>query len=139
MTKNWNNLQLKKLYFFGSKTTIYLSLGLHKGRPSYRSLQLSKENRKFLNFFYFWGFCLPKVIMKSHSRNQSFSYYFCLMTEGFGSGYRSVTRTKGSGSRRPENIQVPGISIRNTDINMMLFLLKPVSVARPRQKFLPFH
>jgi hypothetical protein len=31
--------------FFGSKTTIYLSLGLHKGRPSYkRSLQLSKEN-----------------------------------------------------------------------------------------------
>jgi len=40
------------------KTTIYLSLGLHKGRPSYkRSLQLSKENmlafqkRKFLNFF----------------------------------------------------------------------------------------
>ncbi len=30
---------------FGSKTTIYLSLDLHKGRPSYRrSLQLSKEN-----------------------------------------------------------------------------------------------
>jgi hypothetical protein len=46
--------------FFGSKTTIYLSLGLHKGRPSYRrSLQLSKENiqqnMKFLNFFLlFW-------------------------------------------------------------------------------------
>ena len=31
--------------FVGSKTTIYLSLGLHKGRLSYRrSLQLSKEN-----------------------------------------------------------------------------------------------
>jgi hypothetical protein len=30
---------------FGSKTTIYLSLGLHKGSPSYRrSLQPSKEN-----------------------------------------------------------------------------------------------
>jgi hypothetical protein len=30
---------------FGSKTTIYLSLGLHKGFPSYRrSLQPSKEN-----------------------------------------------------------------------------------------------
>jgi hypothetical protein len=29
--------------FFGSKTTIYLSLGLHKERPSYRrSLQLLK-------------------------------------------------------------------------------------------------
>ncbi len=34
----------KKLIFVGSKTTIYLSLGLHKERPSYRrSLQLSKE------------------------------------------------------------------------------------------------
>ena len=43
-------LQLnKKIKFFGSKTTIYLSvyLGLHKERPSYRrSLQLSKENIK---------------------------------------------------------------------------------------------
>jgi hypothetical protein len=35
----------KKLIFFGSKTTIYLSLSLHKGRPSYRrSLQPSKKN-----------------------------------------------------------------------------------------------
>jgi hypothetical protein len=32
-------------YFFGSKITIYLSQGLHKGRPNYkRSLQLSKDN-----------------------------------------------------------------------------------------------
>jgi hypothetical protein len=29
-------LQLKKIHFFGSKTTIYLSLGLYKERPSYR-------------------------------------------------------------------------------------------------------
>jgi hypothetical protein len=43
MTKNGRKkitaekkLQLKKkLKFFGSKTTIYLSLGLHKERPSY--------------------------------------------------------------------------------------------------------
>jgi hypothetical protein len=34
----------KKSNFFGSKTAIYLSLGLHKERPSYRrSFQLSKE------------------------------------------------------------------------------------------------
>ncbi len=46
--------------FWGSKTTICLSLGLHKRRPSYRrSLQPSKENIKhfktwnFLIFFYF--------------------------------------------------------------------------------------
>jgi hypothetical protein len=31
------NLQLKKKFLSRSKTTIYLSLGLHKGRPSYRS------------------------------------------------------------------------------------------------------
>ncbi len=47
-------------YFFSSKTTIYLSLGFHEGRPSYRrSLQPSKENiQRFkrwnlLTFFYF--------------------------------------------------------------------------------------
>jgi hypothetical protein len=35
----------KKLNFFGSKNTIYLSLGLQKGSPIYRrSLQPSKEN-----------------------------------------------------------------------------------------------
>ncbi len=45
MTKNLKKLQLeKKLNFFWSKTIIFLSLGLHKERPSYRrSLQLSKE------------------------------------------------------------------------------------------------
>ncbi len=44
------NLQLKKnLIFWGIKTTIYLSQGLHKGRPSYKkSLQLSKENIQHL-------------------------------------------------------------------------------------------
>ncbi len=48
----------KKKKKFGSKTTICLSLGLHKGRPSYkRSLQLSKrehlalKNMKFLIYF----------------------------------------------------------------------------------------
>jgi hypothetical protein len=55
------NLQLEKK-FIESKTTIYLSLGLRRGRPSYRRvLQLSKrecsalQNMKFLNFFYFIG------------------------------------------------------------------------------------
>jgi hypothetical protein len=46
MTKNWKKFTAeKKNIYFGPKTKIYLSLGLHKGRPSYkRSLQLSKEN-----------------------------------------------------------------------------------------------
>ncbi len=71
MTKN-----LKKncswkffFYFFGSKATIYLSLGLNKERPSYwRSLQLSKEaiqhlkTWSFFIFFYFCGSFLPSWI-----------------------------------------------------------------------------
>ncbi len=50
------NLQLKKIFLW-SKTTIYLSLGLHKGRPSYRrSLQLSKERSSNLQHEISWFF-----------------------------------------------------------------------------------
>ena len=46
-----------------------------------------------------------KVIKKSkNSRNQGFSNYFCLITEG-------------SGSRRPKNIRILRIRIRNTGLN----------------------
>jgi hypothetical protein len=45
---------------FGSKTTVYLSIGIHKGRPSYkRSLSLSKENirhSKTWTFLFFSSF-----------------------------------------------------------------------------------
>ncbi len=72
-------LQLKiKIKFFWSKTAIYLSLGLHKERPSYRrSPQLSKENIhhlktwNFLIFFYFCHSCMGN---------------FC--SPGSGSGFR---------------------------------------------------
>jgi hypothetical protein len=37
MTKNYKKIQLKKNFFFVSKTTIYLSLGLHKERPTERT------------------------------------------------------------------------------------------------------
>ncbi len=50
-TQGFNYQKLKKITaekkkkFFGSKTTIYLSLGLYKERPSYRRrLQLSKKS-----------------------------------------------------------------------------------------------
>ncbi len=48
------------------------------------------------------------------SRNQGFSYYFCLMIEGSGSGAGSVPLTSGSGSgsRRPKNIWIRRIRIR---------------------------
>jgi hypothetical protein len=60
MTKK---IKLKKIIFFKSKIAIYLSLGLHNGRPSYRrSLQPSKENSQhfkkwnFLPFLSFFAF-----------------------------------------------------------------------------------
>ncbi len=56
-----------------------------------------------------------KVIKKSqNSRNQCFSYYFCLTIEGSG----SVSLTNGSGSGRPKNIWILRIRIRNTDSNV---------------------
>ena len=45
MTKNRKKIQLKKFILFWSKNSIYLSLSLQKGRPSYRRfLQPSREN-----------------------------------------------------------------------------------------------
>ncbi len=51
----------KKFFWINDYGTIYLSLGLHKGRPIYRrSLQVSKESNlhfKIWNFFIFFYFC----------------------------------------------------------------------------------
>ncbi len=55
-----------------------------------------------------------KIKVKKKSQNcinQGFSYYFCLMIEGSGSG--SIPLTNGSGSMRPKNMW---IRIRDTDI-----------------------
>ncbi len=53
-----------------------------------------------------------------NSRNQGFSYYFCLMIEGSGSGSIPLTNGSGSGSRRPKNTWIQWtrirIRIRNT-------------------------
>ncbi len=78
----------------------------------------------FLKFllvtFDFWGtgtftsfFKDKRVIQKSQNiRNQCFSYYFCLMIEGTGSG--SVSLTNRSGYGRSKNIWILRIRIRNT-------------------------
>jgi hypothetical protein len=60
--------------------------------------------------------------MKSqNSRNQGFSYYFCVMIEGSGSG--SIPLTNGSGSWRYKNIRIRRIRIRirmrNTVLNVV--------------------
>jgi hypothetical protein len=49
--------------------------------------------------------------MSQKSRNQSFSYYFCLMIKG--SGSIPLTNGSGSGSRRPKNTW---IRIRNSGL-----------------------
>ncbi len=50
-----------------------------------------------------------------NSMNQGFSYYFCMMIEGSGSG--SIPLTSGSGSGRPKNMWIRWIRIRNTRKN----------------------
>ncbi len=53
-----------KLIFYGSKISVYLSLGLHEGRTSYRrSLQPSKEN---IQHFKTWMFFIIFYICVSH-------------------------------------------------------------------------
>ncbi len=54
MNKNWKKISVEKKLQF----TWYLTLGLHKGRPSYRrSLQLLKEISEFFSTFlgHFWS------------------------------------------------------------------------------------
>ncbi len=54
------------------------------------------------------------------SRNQSFSYYFCLVIEGSGSGSTPLSNGSASGLRRPKNMWIRWIRvrIRNTDRGM---------------------
>ncbi len=49
-----------------------------------------------------------------NSRNQGFSYYFCMLIEGSGAGSGSIPLTSGSGSGRPKNLWIRWIRIRNT-------------------------
>ncbi len=77
MNKNWKKITAVKLfYIFWIEIAIHLSLGLHKKRKSYRSLQPSKENIqhfktwKFFPFFYiWWSFCPPGSGSESSKSN----------------------------------------------------------------------
>ncbi len=76
---------------------------------------VSDPRRQQKNAYYF--FQRWKVIKKSQNNrypgsNQCFSYYICLMVEGYGSW--SVSLANGSGSGRPQNIWILRIQIRNT-------------------------
>jgi hypothetical protein len=67
----------------------------------------------------FTSFFKEKIQKESqNSRNQGFSYYFCMIIEGSESGSGSIplTNGSGSGSRRPKNMWIRWIRIRNTVI-----------------------
>ncbi len=64
-----------------------------------------------------------------NSRNQGFSYYFCMMIEGSGSragsGSIHLTCESGSGSRRPKKMWILWIRFRNTGLWVIFTLLDP--------------
>ncbi len=69
MTKNWENLQWKKLYFFDKKLQYYLSLGLlFTPKPQKKPSSLKREhpalrNIKCFTFYYFCRWFLPSWIL----------------------------------------------------------------------------
>ncbi len=66
----------------------------------------------------FTSFFEDKKSKRHHnSRNQSFSYYFCMIIEGSWSGSKPLTSGSESGSWRPKNIWIRWIRIRNTAQN----------------------
>ncbi len=75
-------------------------------------LWLMDPDESFSTFFFLKVHLHPL----QNSRNQGFSYYFCLMIEvsGAGAGSGSIPLTNGSGSGRPKNMWIRWIRIRNT-------------------------
>ncbi len=72
---------------------------------------LTFKNHQKTNFFFlllfegtFTSFFKDKKSNSHNSRNQGFSYYFCLLIEGSGSGSIPLTNGSGSGSGRPKNM-----------------------------------
>ncbi len=96
-TKNWKKITAeKKLNFFLSKTTIYLSLGLHKVCPSCRrSRQLSKEAIQHFKTWTFTNFFLLLwvifALLDPDPDSESGSGSTGPIEYGSGSGYGSET------------------------------------------------
>ncbi len=86
----------------------------------FSSLTFKMPTKNLLLFFYFFYLLHHFSKIKSqkesqNSRNQGFSYYFCMMIEGSGSVSGSIPLTNASGSGKPKNKW-----IRNTAENCPL-------------------
>ncbi len=70
MTTNWKKCTAKKIKFVRSKNTICLSLGLQKGRPSYkrRSLQPPKKTSSLQSMDFLIFFLLCELFLSSGIR-----------------------------------------------------------------------
>jgi hypothetical protein len=81
--------------------------------PAVFVIDLQEANKKqFLKKFFAYFFLKVHLLKKKSqsSRNQGFSYYFCLVLEG--SGSIPLTDGSGSGSKRPKNMWIRCIQIR---------------------------
>ncbi len=103
----------------------------------HRPARCQQKNSFFILFFLlitFWRYQHLHLFTKiksqkesQSSRNQGFSYYFCIMIEGSRSWSGSIPliNGSGSGSRRPKNIRIwwirIRIRIRNTGINRAIW------------------
>ncbi len=105
--------------------------------PAFSVVDLQDANKKQIFYFIFSAYYFLKIHIhlfskiksqkeSQNSRNQGFSYYFCIMIEGSRSGSIPLTNGSGSGSRRPKNMWIRWIRIRirNTGSkNIFLFCL----------------
>ncbi len=102
----------------------------HVSGSSYSSLtfKMPAKNKFFFNFLLntFWRYIYTifqrrKSKRVTKSRNQGFSYHFCMMIEGsgYGAGSGTIPLTNGSGSGRPKIMWIR-IRIRITAWNVYL-------------------
>ncbi len=95
--------------------------------PAIFVIDLQDANKKQIFYFIFSAYYCLKIHLhlfskikcrkeSQNSRNQGFSYYFCMMIEGSrswaGSGSMPLTNGSGSGSRRHKNMWIQCIRIR---------------------------
>ncbi len=115
---SWNSQRDRNLRLFFSvfrihDVLVWIRIRILDPDPSIFVIDLQDANNKtnfLFNFFcllLFEDTFISYLKIKSqkesqNSRNQGFSYYFCMMIEGSG----SIPLTNGSGSRRPKNLWI---------------------------------